>query len=96
MKGINLNFIGYRNLTELSGNTKTRNGTGFSGRKENIYNTILIITKQIRKINKNEFNEIYKPRNNLVNNDNSDLLAGSHTILNVWKTHFSQLVRKYN
>jgi hypothetical protein len=40
----------------------------------------------------NEFKRGYQPRNNLVNNENGDLLAYSHNILNRWKNYFSQLL----
>jgi hypothetical protein len=31
----------------------------------------------------------YQPRNNLVKDENGDLLADSHNILNTWKNYFS-------
>jgi hypothetical protein len=34
----------------------------------------------------------YKPRNNLVKDENGDLLADSHNILNRWKNYVSQLL----
>jgi hypothetical protein len=40
----------------------------------------------------NQFNRGYQPRNNLVKDENGDLLADSHNILNRWKKYFSQLV----
>jgi hypothetical protein len=40
----------------------------------------------------NEFKKGYQPRNNLVKNENGDLLADSHSILNRWKYHFYQLL----
>jgi hypothetical protein len=36
-----------------------------------------------------EFKKCYQPRNNLVKNENGDLLADSHNILNRWKNYFS-------
>jgi hypothetical protein len=33
----------------------------------------------------NEFNKGYQPRSNLVKNENGDLLADIHSILNTWK-----------
>jgi hypothetical protein len=38
----------------------------------------------------------YQPRNNLVEDENADLLVGSHYILNNWKNYFSlpNLTRK--
>jgi hypothetical protein len=39
----------------------------------------------------NEFKRVYQPRNNLVKDENGDLLAHSHNILNRWKNYFSQL-----
>jgi hypothetical protein len=40
-----------------------------------------------RKIN--EFKMGYQPRSNLVKDQNGDLLAESHNILNRWKNYFS-------
>jgi hypothetical protein len=37
----------------------------------------------------NEFKKGYQPRTKLVKNDNGDLLAGFHNILNRWKNYFS-------
>jgi hypothetical protein len=37
----------------------------------------------------NEFKRGYQPRNNLVKDENGDLLAVSHSILNRWKIYFS-------
>jgi hypothetical protein len=45
--------------------------------------------------NKN-IREGYQPRNNVVKNENGDLLAGSHNILNRWKNYFSQLLNVLN
>jgi hypothetical protein len=39
----------------------------------------------------NEFKRGYQHRNNLVKDENVDLLADSHNILNWWKNYFSQL-----
>jgi hypothetical protein len=36
----------------------------------------------------NEFKRGYQPRNNLVKDENGDLLADSHNILNRWKNSF--------
>jgi hypothetical protein len=44
----------------------------------------------------NEFNMGYQPRNNLVKDENGDLLADSHYILNRWKNYFSQLLNVHN
>jgi hypothetical protein len=44
----------------------------------------------------NEFKKGYQPRNNLVNDENSDLLASSHNMLNKWKNYFSQLLNVHN
>jgi hypothetical protein len=44
----------------------------------------------------NEFNRGYQPRNNLVKDENGDLLADSHNILNRWKNYFSQLLNVHN
>jgi hypothetical protein len=38
----------------------------------------------------------YQPRKNLVNDENGDLLADSHNILNRWKNYFSQLFNVHN
>jgi hypothetical protein len=40
----------------------------------------------------NCFKRGYKPRSNLVKDENGDLLADSHNILNRWKNYFSQLL----
>jgi hypothetical protein len=40
----------------------------------------------------NEFKRGYQLRNNLVKDENGDLLADSHNILNRWKKYFSQLL----
>jgi hypothetical protein len=40
----------------------------------------------------NEFKKGYQPRSNLVKDNNSDLLANSQSILNMWKTCSSQLL----
>jgi hypothetical protein len=44
----------------------------------------------------NEFNNGYQPRNNLVKDENDDLLADSHNILNRWKNYFSLLLNVNN
>jgi hypothetical protein len=44
----------------------------------------------------NEFKRGYQPRNNLMNDENDDLLADSHNILNRWKNYFSQLLNVHN
>jgi hypothetical protein len=44
----------------------------------------------------NEFKRGYQPRNNLVKDDNGDLLADSHNILNRWKNYFNQLLNVLN
>jgi hypothetical protein len=44
----------------------------------------------------NEFKRGYQPRNNLVKDENGDLLADSHNILNSWKSYFPQLLNVYN
>jgi hypothetical protein len=38
----------------------------------------------------------HQPRNNLVKDENGDLLADSHSILNMWKNYFSQLLNVHN
>jgi hypothetical protein len=40
----------------------------------------------------NELKRGYQPRNNVVKDENGDLLADSHNILNKWKNYFSQLL----
>jgi hypothetical protein len=40
-----------------------------------------------------EFRGGYQPRRKLVNDENSELPADSHNILNRWKNHFSQLIK---
>jgi hypothetical protein len=44
----------------------------------------------------NEFQRSYQPRNNLVNDENGDLLADSHNILNMWKNYFYHLLNVHN
>jgi hypothetical protein len=50
--------------------------------------------KNIRDLYKgiNEFKRGYQPRSNLVKDENGDLFAESHNILNRWKNYFSQLL----
>jgi hypothetical protein len=38
----------------------------------------------------------YQPRNNLVKDENCNLLADSHNILNRWKNYFCQLLNVHN
>jgi hypothetical protein len=40
----------------------------------------------------NEFKKGYQPRSNLLKDENSDLLADSHNILNRWKNYFTHLL----
>jgi hypothetical protein len=44
----------------------------------------------------NEFKRSFQPRNNLVDDENGDLLADSHNILNRWKNCCSQLLYEHN
>jgi hypothetical protein len=44
----------------------------------------------------NEFKRGYQLRNNLVKDENGDLLADSHNILNRWKNYFSRLLNVHN
>jgi hypothetical protein len=44
----------------------------------------------------NEFKRGYQPRNNLVKDENGDLFADSHNILNGWRNNFSQLLSVHN
>jgi hypothetical protein len=44
----------------------------------------------------NGFKRGYQPRNNLVKDENGDLLADSHCILNRWNNYFSQLLNMHN
>jgi hypothetical protein len=44
----------------------------------------------------NTFKRGCQPRNNLVKDENGDLLADSHNILNRWKNYFSQLWNMHN
>jgi hypothetical protein len=50
--------------------------------------------KNIRDLHRgiNEFEKGYQPRNNLVRDENGDLLADSHNILNKCKNYLSQLL----
>jgi hypothetical protein len=54
--------------------------------------------KDIREVYSgiNEYKKGYQPRNNLVKDENGDLLADSHNILNRWKNYFSQLLNVHN
>jgi hypothetical protein len=40
----------------------------------------------------NDFKRGYQPSSNLVKDENGDLLADSHNILNRWRNYFSQLL----
>jgi hypothetical protein len=55
-------------------------------------------SKNIRDLYRgiNEFKRGYQLRNNLVKDENGDLLADSHNILNRWKNYFSQLFNVHN
>jgi hypothetical protein len=44
----------------------------------------------------NEFKRGYQPKNSLVIDENCDLLADSHNILNRWKNYYSQLLIVHN
>jgi hypothetical protein len=44
----------------------------------------------------NEFKRGYEPINNLLKDENGDLLADPHNILNRWKNYFSQLLNVHN
>jgi hypothetical protein len=44
----------------------------------------------------NKFKRGYQPRNNFVKDENGDLLADSHNILNWWKNCFSKLLNVHN
>ncbi|PNF43921.1 hypothetical protein B7P43_G02818 [Cryptotermes secundus] len=50
--------------------------------------------KNIRDLNRgiNDFKRVSQPSSNLVKDENGDLLADSHNILNRWKNYFSQLL----
>jgi hypothetical protein len=54
--------------------------------------------KNIRDLHRgiNECKRGYQTKNNLVKDENGDLLAGSHNILNRWKNCFSQLLNVHN
>jgi hypothetical protein len=43
----------------------------------------------------NEFKKGYQPSTNMVKEENGDLLADSHSILNRWKNYFCQLLYVY-
>jgi hypothetical protein len=40
----------------------------------------------------NKFKKGYQPRTNLVKDNNGDLLADSHSVLNKWRDYFCQLL----
>jgi hypothetical protein len=50
--------------------------------------------KNIRELYRGikEFKRVYQRRNKLAKDENGDLLADSHNILNMWKNYFSQLL----
>jgi hypothetical protein len=41
----------------------------------------------------NYFKKGYQPGSNLMKDENGDLLADSHNILNMWKNYFSRLLK---
>jgi hypothetical protein len=43
----------------------------------------------------NKFKKSYQPRTNMVKEENGDLLADSHSILNKWKNYFRQLLNEH-
>jgi hypothetical protein len=55
-------------------------------------------SKNIRDLyrGKNEFMRGYQSKNDLVKDENGDLLADSHTILNRWKNYFPHLLNVHN
>jgi hypothetical protein len=52
------------------------------------------MNKNIRDLYRgtNEFKKGYQPRTNMVKEENGDLLADSHSVLNRWKKYFCQLL----
>jgi hypothetical protein len=40
----------------------------------------------------NEFEKGYQPRTNFVKDENGDLLADSHSILNKWKNYYKNIL----
>jgi hypothetical protein len=52
------------------------------------------IRDKYRRIN--EFKKGYQPRNNFLKDENGNLFADSHNILNRWKNYFSQLLNVHN
>jgi hypothetical protein len=44
----------------------------------------------------NEFKRGYQLGNNLVKDENSDQTADSNSIVNTWKSYFSQLLNTYS
>jgi hypothetical protein len=43
----------------------------------------------------NDFKWRYKPRTNVVEDENGDLVADSHSVLARWRDHFSQLLNTH-
>jgi hypothetical protein len=43
-----------------------------------------------------DFKRGHQPRRNLVKDENSDLLADSHNVVNRWKNYFSQLLNVHS
>jgi hypothetical protein len=61
-------------------------------------NELATNSKNIRHLYRgiNEFKRGYQPRNNLVKDENGDLFADSHNILNRSKNYYSQLLNVHN
>jgi hypothetical protein len=95
----------YINAYNLN-NVKPEASRYFRNKKmENLKNKINELATNSKNKNKNtrdlyrginEFKRGYQLRNNLMKDENGDLLADSHNILNRWKNYFSQLLNVHN
>jgi hypothetical protein len=92
--------INWDNLTKV----RHEDSTYFRNKKteylKDKYNNLAMngINQNIRDLYRviNEFKRSYQPKNNLVKDENGDLLADSHNILNRLKNYFSQLLNAHN
>jgi hypothetical protein len=85
-----INGDNFNNIRCKTKGTFRNRKKGMSGRKTNKYETNSK-NKNIRCIN--EFKKGYQPTTKLVRDENSDLLADSHNILNRWNNYFCQLLK---
>jgi hypothetical protein len=84
-------------------NNVRREASRYSRNKESVYlkdkiNELATNSKNIRDLYRQikDFRTGFKPRNNLIKDENGDILADSHNILNSWENYFSQLLNVHN